>query len=174
MKKIILSSLAASLILATATVSPQAHAGTTTGANKATATWSSYCNISSTNVNFGAYTPGSAGRTGKYGIIPGATTVTVMCTHKTPYNIYGETYLSDETWHMTGATAGNTDVLQYAAWLASDYYSSWFGQGYSGTNHISGTGTGINQNYTIYFGIYTQDYVTPDSYSDTYTLTLSY
>jgi spore coat protein U-like protein len=174
MKKITLSSLAASLILATTMLSNPVQAGTTTGATKATATWSSYCNISATDVNFGAYTPGSANRTGKNGVIPGNTTVTVMCTHKTAYNVYGETYLSDETWHMKGATAGNTDVLQYAAWLTSDYYSGWFGQGYSGTNHISGTGTGGNQNYTIYFGIYTQAYVTPDSYSDTYTLTLSY
>lgn len=176
MKKSLLSSVivTAVMMLSASLVSTSTYAGTTTGSTKATATLSSYCTISSTDVNFGAYTPGSANRAGRYGVIPGNTTITVMCTNKTPYNVYGQTYLSDETWHMKGATAGNTDVLQYAAWLSSDYYSGWFGAGYSGTNHISGTGTGSNQTYTVYFGIYTQAYVTPDSYSDTYTMTLNY
>lgn len=105
-------------------------------------------------------------------------TISVTCSKKTPYNI-GLTPMSNST---TGAGAmaaqnvapvtGNTDTVAYQLRQATGSTSAVWGNTV-GTNTVGGTGNGTAQSHTVFATVPNAN-VTPDSYKDTVTVSVSY
>lgn len=75
---------------------------------------------------------------------------------------------------MAGASAGNTDRLQYQLYTDPTYSTLW-GDGSSGNaNSVGGTGNGGPQTYTVYGRILDQGMPTPDLYSSMITASLTF
>lgn len=123
---------------------------------------------------------------GPWGISKGVTTkVLVLCSNKQAYTLKGQGYKAGGYQYLKGTKTA--DQLAYwvyrnapgGGWFADGGSYAWTG-GTETTFFISGSGTGTNVEHTLYFGLmhmmntYPKRAVTPDSYSDTYTLTLTY
>lgn len=100
-------------------------------------------------------------------------TIQMGCTNTTPYSISlnagttsGATVTSRK---MTGSTGG---VLAYALFRDSAYLNNWGNT--IGTDTASGTGNGTSAYYTIYGRTAAGQYVSPGSYTDTITATVTY
>lgn len=109
-------------------------------------------------------------------VSPGSTTISVLCPTGTPYNIG----LLPSNGNAGGAgvmlgTGSNTDTVGYQLRQTSGTGAAW-GNTATATsvgNGVSGTGTGGNQNYTVYASVPNSN-VRPDTYSDTVTVTVNY
>jgi spore coat protein U-like protein len=141
-----------------------AHAATATTTFGVTSTVQSSCLISGSSLGFGTYS-GSA--------ISMTTTLSVTCTNGTTYNVG----LNPGTG--TGATVTNRGMtgpgsawLGYALYQDSGHTTNW-GQTV-GTDTEAGTGNGSAQTITVYGQLAASQYVTPGSYSDTITATVTY
>lgn len=163
MKKLISNILLALGVLAVAAPS---YAGSATGNFQATATLSSTCTISTwTDVLFGTLTPGS---TAYYASEAFNTT----CTKGTAYTVttgYGNAGTSNR--YMLGTTKG--DKLYYNLYTDTSY-THIYGDGNNGTTKINGIGTGNAQTTIIQVQMAPNQYVTPDNYNDSITLTVNY
>ena len=164
MKKLAQKLIAASLVLA----SSAAFAGSATANFQVTATVSASCAVSATNVAFGTITPAATGTAAATG------TITSTCTKTTPYtlnlNAGNSGVFTGRT--MAGST-GNTDALAYNLYTESAY-TNVFGDNSTGTKNVGLTGTGAAQTTTVYGSLSLNQYLKPDTYSDTLTVTLSY
>ena len=128
------------------------------------ATVQATCVISATALAFGTYT----------GVVNNATsTVSVTCTNTTPYNVSlnpgtasGATVTARK---MTGPSAA---LLNYSLYSNSGRTTNW-GQTI-GTDTIAGTGIGSAQTLTVFGQIPASQYVTPGSYADTITASVTY
>lgn len=101
--------------------------------------------------------------------------ITVTCSATTPYEIALEPSSgnTDGTGAMSGAASGNTDTVAYALYQDSSKSTKWGNQ--AGTNTQGGTGTGTQQDYDVYGEVDGNGLnVTPDDYSDTVTVSVSY
>jgi spore coat protein U-like protein len=149
---------------------PTCSAAWTSGGNfafSATATVVNDCNISATNINFG-----SSGVLGSALTRNG--TITAQCTSGDNYSIG----LNAGT--TPGGTLGNrlmagpgSGSVRYQLYTGSSFASVW-GDGTSGTVTAGGTGTGSNQQYTVYGLVPAQSTPVPGSYNDTVTATITY
>lgn len=141
-----------------------ARAATATTTFSVTATVQATCLISATNLSFGTYT----------GVVANSTsTISVTCTNTTPYNVgldagtaSGATVTTRKMTGPGGAT------LSYALDQDSAHTVNW-GQTV-GTDTEAGTGNGGAQSLTVYGQASAGQYVTPGSYSDTITATVTY
>jgi spore coat protein U-like protein len=130
-----------------------------------TATINASCNVSATNINFGSIGLLSAN-------IDATGTVTVQCTNTTPYNVG----LGAGTG--TGATVANRKMTNGAATVIYSLYSNssrttvWGNT--VGTNTVSSTGSGSNQNLTVYGRVPVQSTPAPATYNDTIVVTVTY
>ena len=145
-----------------------ARAATATATFNVTATVNATCTISAANLNFGTYSPASGSPT------VGSTNLTAQCTNGTPYQIS----LSAGT--TKGATIGTrlmtngTSTLSYNLFTNSSD-TTIFGDGTtSGSTTASGTGNGNAQTIPVYGAIPAGQFVSPGSYSDSITATISY
>jgi spore coat protein U-like protein len=166
--KFVSKSLFAAVAVAVAALSTSAQAGTATANFQVTATVSSTCVVSATNVAFGTVNPAATGTASATG------TISSTCTKSTPYTLNinaGSGTFASRT--MTGATSGNTDKLAYNLYTANTY-ATVFGDGTGSTGNVSLTGTGAAQTTTVYGQLSLNQYITPDSYADNLTVTLSY
>jgi spore coat protein U-like protein len=139
------------------------------------------CTVSTpANINLGTWGAVDPISTG----VSGTTTFNVTCSNGIPYTI-GFTGLNDlpsaggTTHVMKGATTANTNTVQYQLTdaTASAAYTGALGNTTSGASAtvISGTGTGAAQAKTIKATVYNYTTpVTPDTYSDTVTLSVAY
>lgn len=145
-----------------------ARAATATATFNVTATVNATCTIAATNLNFGTYTPSSGSPT------TGSSTLTAQCTNGTPYAIS----LSAGT--TKGATIGQRLMTNGTSTLAYNLYTNSsdttiFGDGStSGSSTSTGTGTGSPQTISVYGAIPAGQFVSPGSYSDAITATISY
>jgi spore coat protein U-like protein len=146
-----------------------ALAGTATGNFQATAILAATCQTFATNINFSGFYPAANGNATATG------TVTVICTNGSPYTLSLNSGASGNfgSRTMKGQTSGNTDLLNYNIYTTSGY-TNVFGDGTGGTSQLSGTGNGTSQFYTMYATSPLNQYITPDNYLDTLTVTLSY
>lgn len=166
MKHFVKKGLVASLLAGLAASS--AFAGTATATFQVTATVSSACTVAATNVAFGSITPAATGTAAATG------TLTSTCTKTTPYTLSinaGAGTFAQRT--MAGGTSGNTDKLNYNLYT-SNAYTSVFGDGTTSTANVSLVGTGAAQTTTVYGQLPLNQYLKPDTYSDTLTVTLAY
>lgn len=107
----------------------------------------------------------------------GNNTITVYCSKSTPYFIGLAPSNSNTAGSGTLAgTAGNTDTVPYQ--LSSTAGPSGTVWGNTATtssagNGVSGTGTGVNQTYSVYVTVPSANYK-PDTYTDTVTINVNY
>lgn len=129
-----------------------------------TATVPSSCTVSASSLSFGAY----AGS-----IVYGTSSLSVNCTDTTTYN------LGLNAGTSTGATVtsramtyAGSNTLAYQIFQTNAYSTNWGNT--VGTDTVTGTGTGVTQAVNVYGRINAGLYVTPGSYSDTITVTVTY
>jgi len=160
-----LSSLAGGIALAGLSLSyGPASATTATTSFSVSATVQATCLISGNNLGFGTYT-GSA--------IAVSANLSVTCTNGTTYNVGlnpgTATGATVTTRAMTGPGGA---TLSYGLYQDSGHSTNW-GQTV-GTDTKAGTGNGSAQTLTVYGNLAAAQYVTPGSYSDTITATITY
>lgn len=102
-------------------------------------------------------------------------TVTAKCTQGSSYTITlnagtgtGSTITSRRMTRLTG-----TQQVQYQLHQNASYTLPW-GNGTGGTTGVAGTGTGLNQNYTVYARVLPQTTPVAGTYVDTITATVTY
>jgi spore coat protein U-like protein len=137
---------------------------TATAQFSVTATIVKDCTVSATNLAFGNFT----------GAVNNSTsTVSVNCTSGTAYTVGLNAGLA------TGATVTNRSMtgpgsalLHYGLFSNSGHTTNWGNT--SATNWVSGTSSGAVQPLTVYGQIPAAQYVTPGSYTDTITVSVTY
>lgn len=162
MKTAFRSALFGSLLLATAAV----HAATSGTTFQVTATVSSGCLIAATNHDFGIYTTSSL-----MDNINGSNVLTATCTMAVPYT------LGLNVGSGTGATAaarkmtrvGGTEMLNYSLYQTVDRLSVL-----SDVLTISGLGTGVAINHSVFGKITAGQNVPAGNYVDTVTATINF
>jgi spore coat protein U-like protein len=128
-----------------------------------TATVVKDCGVSATNLAFGNYT----------GAVNNSTsTVTVTCTNTTTYTVGLSAGLATGATVTTRKMQDGTYLLNYALYSNSTHTTNWGNT--AATNWVAGTGSGIAQPLTVYGQIAAAQYVTPGSYTDTITATVTY
>jgi spore coat protein U-like protein len=121
------------------------------------------CGISASNLNFGNYT----------GTVNNATTtLQVGCTSGTSYHVGLDAGTASGATVTTRKMQNGTATLAYALYSNSGRTTNWGNT--SATNWWAGTGTGAAQTLTVYGQVAAGQYVTPGSYTDTITATISY
>lgn len=164
MKTAFRSSLFGILLLATTT----GYAADATTTFQVTATVSSGCVIAATNHDFGIYTTSSPTDN-----LNGTNTLTATCTLAVPYTIGLNVGIG------SGATAaarkmtrsGGTEMLAYSLYQAADRLVV-LGDTVGLT--ISGVGTGLAINHTVFGKIPASQNVPAGSYVDTVTATITF
>lgn len=141
--------------------------GSTTASFTATATVSSYCSVSATNLNFGSVGPLISN-------VDATNSISVTCTNGTPWTASlnagtgaGATVALRQMTGSGGATVNYT-IYQNAA------RTQIWGDGTSGTSVLSGTGAGSPQGQTGYGRAPAQTTPPAGTYSDTVVVTLTY
>jgi len=135
-----------------------------------TATVANACTVTASNLALGNVAATSTS-------IAGSTTISVNCPNGTAYYIG----LAPSNSNTAGSgvlsgTGGNTDQVPYQ--LSSTAGPSGTVWGNTATassvgNGVSGTGTGASQTHTVYVTVPSANY-TPDTYTDTVTVTVNY
>lgn len=160
--KFILFSLASAFISG-------AHADTTGSTFQVQITITKSCSVTSGSpINFGSVAASSPSVTKN-------TTISVNCSQLTPYTV-GLAPSNNNTLGsglMSGTASGNNDKVPYQ--LAKDTAGAIWGNVTSGgtSNVVSGSGSGSAQPFTVY-AIVSNANFTPDVYSDTVTVTVTY
>jgi spore coat protein U-like protein len=127
-----------------------------------TANVATNCAVSATALGFGSYTGA---------VNTASSTVTVTCTNSTGYTVgldAGLTGASVTTRQMKNGAA----TLNYGLFSNGTWATNWGNT--LATNWVIGTGNGAAQALTVYGQIAAGQYVTPGSYSDTITATVTY
>jgi spore coat protein U-like protein len=151
-------------LLALGLTSTSAFATVVTTTFNVTATVPATCVVSATALGFGSYT----------GVVATAqTNVLVTCTNTTGYTVglnAGLTTSATVTTRQMGITqpAGG---LNYSLFSDSGRTTNW---GNTTGSWVSGTGSGAQQTLTVYGQVPAGQYVTPGSYTDTITATVTY
>ena len=127
------------------------------------------CTVSATDIDFGNVTAAVAANLSQTG------TLSVYCPASTSYTL-GLTPSSNSTTGagtMSGAATGNTSTVGYQLHQTSPTGPVW--GNVIGTNTVAGTGSGMGnaRTHTVAATVPTTD-VTPDTYSDVVTVTLTY
>ncbi len=121
------------------------------------------CVVSATALAFGNYT----------GAVNNSTsTITVTCTNTTTYTVGLSAGLASGATVTTRQMQNGSYLLPYALYSNSGMTTNWGNT--SATNWVSGTGNGTAQPLTVYGQIAAGLYVTPGSYTDTITATVTY
>ncbi len=121
------------------------------------------CTVSASPLNFPVYT-GVRSRS--------TTSVVVLCGTGIPYTVGLNPGLAPGATVTTRQMTAGTARANYALFSDSAYSVNW-GQT-PGTDTVAGNGSGSATQITVYGQIAAGQYVTPGSYSDTVTATVSY
>jgi spore coat protein U-like protein len=123
------------------------------------------CNVSATTLNFGST-----------GILAGAvnatSTVTATCTSTAPYNIGLNAGTGSGATVTNRKMTGGAATIKYSLYSNSARTTNWGNT--VGTDTVSGTGSGLGQNYTVYGQVPSQTTPAPATYSDTIVATVTY
>lgn len=165
MKQKIKAILASTLVVA---VSGPAFAGTATANLQITATVNPTCTLSAANLDIGAFTPNAtAGTLGTGG------TISALCSHTLPYTILLGTGSGTYAQRTMTGTSGNTDKLNYKLYSNESPSTVW-GDGSAGTTTVASTGTGSTQYHQVNIDVPMNQFIKPDNYSDSVTITVNY
>lgn len=156
---------ATAIILASiATVPAPVLAYTQTTTYNVTSTVTATCLISGSSLGFGSYSGSS---------INAQTTVSVQCTNGTTYNIGLNAGTASGASVSTRAMTGpGGATLNYAMYQDTNHTTNWGNT--VGTDTVAGTGNGNSQSISVYGQLPASQFVTPGSYSDTITATVTY
>jgi spore coat protein U-like protein len=99
-------------------------------------------------------------------------TITATCTNTTTYTVGLSAGLATGATVTTRKMQNGTYLLNYALYSNSTHATNWGNT--AATNWVAGTGTGVAQPLTVYGQIAAGQYVTPGSYTDTITATVTY
>ena len=155
--------LAAVGVLTLGLASTAAHATTTTTTFAVTANVQATCVVSAAPLSFGTYN----------GVLNNATsTVNVTCTNSTPYNVGLDQGTATGATVTTRKMKNGANLLNYSLFSNSGMTTNWGNT--VGTDTVTGTGSGASQSLTVYGQVPAGQYVTPGSYSDTITATVTY
>ena len=128
-----------------------------------TATVTKNCTVTATALAFGNYSGA---------LINSTSTISVTCTSTTTYNVGLNAGLATgatvTTRRMTGPGSA---VLSYKLFKDSARTNNWGST--VGTDTLAGTGSGVVQPLTVYGQIPAAQYVTPGSYTDTITVSVT-
>ena len=146
----------------------QVYAAATNTSIQVTATLSSTCSISATNVSFSTIGIATGNATSSN------SSLVVKCSNKLPYTV-GFSSGNQGNNTMKGSNKSDTipyTMCQQAGWSLNGSNlvcnnKSWI------TSTMTGTGNGTTQSYTVY-GYVSNGYYTPDNYTDTVTTTIWY
>lgn len=161
--RIIKSAIIAASCLGALAAPNGAQAASTTATMNNTATVAAFCTVATTSLAFGTYTSAANATT--------TATVTATCTNTTSYTVALDKGTNGATETARLMKAGSSAAtLSYGIYSDSGYTTNW------GTTagSQSGTGNGSAQTLTAYGKIPSGQFVTPDSYTDTVTVTLTY
>ena len=121
------------------------------------------CIVSATALGFGNYTGA---------VNTAQSTVTVTCTNSTTYTVGLGPGLASGATVTTRQMQNGAALLNYGLYSDSAWTTNWGNT--LATNWVSGTGNGAAQNLTVYGQIPAAQYVTPGSYADTISVTVTY
>jgi spore coat protein U-like protein len=121
------------------------------------------CLIAATPLNFGTYDGTLNNKTSN---------VNVTCTNTTPYNVGLDAGTASGATVTTRKMVNGANTLSYSLFSDSAETKNWGNT--IGTDTVTGTGNGTSQALTVYGQIPASQYVTPATYSDTITATLTY
>ncbi len=121
------------------------------------------CIVSATALGFGNYT----------GAVNSAqSTITVTCTNSTTYTVGLGTGLATGATVTTRQMQNGTALLNYGLFSNATWTTNWGNT--AATDWVSGTGNGAGQVLNVYGQIPAAQYVTPGSYADTISVTVTY
>ena len=128
-----------------------------------TATVAPGCSISATPLSFGTYS----------GTLSNSTAgITVSCPSGTQYNVGLNAGTATGATVTTRKMQSGSNTLSYTLYSNSGQTTNWGNT--VGTDTVAGKGTGTSQSLTVYGQIPAGQRLTPGSYSDTITATLTY
>lgn len=163
MKKYLLSAFSLSAFL----MGSQAMAATATTTFTSKVVVTAACAVTATNIDFGT--------TGLFTAnIDMTSKINVTCTTSTPYavGIGAGTYGSAVTARKMKTSAVATQTVGYSLFRDTGRTANW---GLTvGTDTLAGVGTGIAQPLTVYGRVPVQAAVSPGTYTDTLSVTLTY
>jgi len=146
---------------------PLAVADTTTTTFNVSATVTTACAVSATDLAFGSYDPTASSPTDS------TSAVSVRCTLGTTYHVR-----LGQGLHGTGVTnrqmqrSGSTEKLAYGLYSDAAHLLNW-GES-DGVDTVDGVGTGLVAEHAVYGRIAAQQAVPAVAYADTITVTVSY
>ena len=161
----ILGGLLVSLLLLLAR--DPADAATVTGNFQVKITIQNACAITSLNdLDFGTQNVLTSA-------VTGSTTLSVHCSNTTPYNIGLDTGTgAGATLAARKMTGPGAATITYSLYQNSGFTLLW--GDVIGANTVAGTGTGGDQNYTVYGQVPAQSTPAPGLYTDTILVTVTF
>ncbi|TJV45725.1 MAG: spore coat protein U domain-containing protein [Mesorhizobium sp.] len=156
---------AASYDYKTASACPTGSRQATSSGSTWTATINANCNVSATNVNFGSVGVLASN-------VDSTGSVTVRCTDTTPYNIGLSAGAGSGATVASRKMTSGAKTVTYSLYSDSGRASVWGNA--IGTDTASGTGTGLDQPYTVYARAPAQTTPAPGAYTDTIVVTVTY
>ncbi|MGA2341214.1 MAG: spore coat U domain-containing protein [Terracidiphilus sp.] len=162
LKTALLSAFLGLVVLGLTSTSAVAQTNPATTTFQVSATVLKDCGVSATALAFGNYTGA---------VNTNTSTVTVTCTNSTTYTVGLDAGLGGGTV-TTRQMQNGTVKLNYGLYSNATWTTNWGNT--SGTNWVSGTGNGAAQPLTVYGQIPAAQYVTPGSYADTITVSVTY
>ena len=133
---------------------------------RVTANVSALCEVTATDLDFGAYSAQSGSP------LQGTTLLRATCTPNTTYNIG----LSEGT--SPGATVNQrkmvsgTNALNYQLYSDSSHTAIWGNT--TGTDTVTGVGTGLAQDHTVFGSVPASQVIPAGDYGDTITVRIYY
>jgi spore coat protein U-like protein len=161
MKKALLGSLVAFGLVSGGVA--QAATATTTFQSKIIITAS--CTVTATLLDFGTTGLITAN-------IDAASTMAVTCTNTTPYNVGIDKGVNGASTAARKMKAAGADLVSYSIFKDTGRTSNW--GDVVGTDTLTGTGSGVAQTINVYGRVPAQAGVTPATYTDTLTVTVTY
>ena len=161
--RIVLRGIAILLALLAACLPAQALAATATTTFAVTATVISVCSVSALPLSFGNYSPISGTA------LDATTTVTALCTLSLPYTIGLDDGVNASGSQRRMALVAAT--LNYELYSDSSRTQRW---GSAGGQLVSGTGSGLNQNLTVYGRVPAGQVVGAGAFADVITVTITF
>lgn len=158
--------IAATAVLSFAVFSNAAHAATATTSFAVSAFVASGCAVTALPLAFGAYDAAGASQ------VDASTTVTVLCTLGTAYNVGLNQGTGSGATVTTRKLTSGSDTLNYTLYSDSNRSSLWGNT--VGTNTVSGTYALAQAPYTVYGRISSGQVVPAGTYTDTITVTITY
>ena len=123
------------------------------------------CTVSATNLDFGSNGVLAAN-------VDQTSTVTVTCSATTPYNVGLSAGTASGATVTTRQMQNGASTINYSLFRDSGRTQNWGNT--VGTDTVSGTGSGIGQNISVYGRVPPQATPAPGAYTDTITVTVTY